>query len=241
MKDGRKEESRVFFSISWVISSISYMVSAPPGKPQLWFWVSLEDPDFWALIMPPSYCPSSIKLGAASYCCNLWNSALDSMFSFSVLPFPREPILYIKFPLLEKPGMASVFLVREPDRSTSEVHIFQFLLYNPLPSGLFHIIYDLGFRQQNSKHMGHVVFGTPPLCFTTAILYHCPVLQIGFFNDTLSRYTFKNNSLCILFRTRTLGALNVETPLVRLFLQALAELWKLRFRASPPERDFRGK
>lgn len=72
MKDGRKEESRVFFSISWVISSTSYMVSAPPGKPQLWFWVSLEDPDFWALIMPPSYRASGIKMGAAPYCCNLW-------------------------------------------------------------------------------------------------------------------------------------------------------------------------
>ena len=61
MKDGRKEESRVFFSISWVISSTSYMVSAPTGKPQLWFWVSLEDPDFWALIMPLPMVPLALS------------------------------------------------------------------------------------------------------------------------------------------------------------------------------------
>lgn len=75
------------------------MVSALIAKPPLWFWFPLEDPDLCSDDATSSYGPSSIKLGAASYCC-LTLEFLSGFHVWLLSPsFPREPVLCIKFPL----------------------------------------------------------------------------------------------------------------------------------------------
>lgn len=178
---------------------------------------------------------------------NLWNSLLDSTFAFSGLPFPRQPILFIKFPLLETPGMALLFW---SESLTNTVHGYTFsvsCLEISLPmnkkdtSGVFHITYDLRFRLQNSKHTQHVdgfLHSTP--IFRNYHSSSLPNAVDGFLKDAICRYKLRNNCLYVLSRARTLRTLNVETPLVRLF-RRLAWGWMRLWLSCEKVRDFRGK
>lgn len=109
-------------------------------------------------------------------------------------------------------------------------------------SGFFLIMYDIRFRSKNSKYSEHLV------CFlhSTPIFHNyqslaLPSAMYVFLISTIYRYILRNNSLCILFRTRTFKALNVKGPLVILIMAwGHGKLRKSQIQVLL-DRDFRGK